>query len=250
MNFLLVNDDGIEAEGIKALASALAKQGNVYVCAPNTQQSGKSHSITLEEKIIVKQVEFPDAQLAWITSGTPSDCTKVGLQMCEKNCIDVDMVFSGINMGSNLGTDTIYSGTVGAAMEAAMKGYKAVAVSVNGHHAKHFDGACKVATDIIDYINKEVPSNIIININSPDKPLGEIKGVKAARLGTGFFEDKFVNVGGEHYKLKGVIPNHKEADDELDLFHNAHDYITLTPLRFDFTDYEYLDRVKDWRIDL
>ncbi len=250
MNFLLVNDDGIHADGIKALAKALSEVGDVYICAPSTQQSGKSHSITLDEEIFVSSVEFPCAKMAWMVSGTPSDCAKVGIQMCEAKGIEPDIVYSGINMGSNLGTDTVYSGTVGAALEGAMRGYKAIAVSVNDRDSSHFDGACRVAVALIDYAKKKLAPKTIININSPNKPFKEIKGVKLTKLGPGYFNDGFVNVENDRYKLKGHIPDHKENEDDVDVFHNACDYITITPLRVDLTDYDELEKLNDWRIDI
>ena len=250
MNFLLVNDDGIHADGIKALAKAMSEVGDVYVCAPSTQQSGKSHSITLDEEIFVRPIEFPCAKMAWMVSGTPSDCTKLGIQMCEANGIELDIVYSGINMGSNLGTDTVYSGTVGAALEATMRGYKAVAVSVNDRDSSHFDGACRAAIALIDYAKNELAPKTILNINSPNKPVEELKGIKLSKLGPGYFNDGFVHVEDDRYKLKGHIPDHKENKDDVDVFHNACDYITITPLRVDLTDYDELEKLMDWRIDI
>ena len=141
MNILVVNDDGINAAGINKLVQALSRVADVYVFAPDGQRSAKSHSLTLTDCVYMTPVDFPGAVKAYTLSGTPADCTKFGLQLLEDEGIRVDMVYSGINMGSNLGRDTLYSGTIGAAAEAALDGYKAVAVSVDSHTPTYFE-AC------------------------------------------------------------------------------------------------------------
>ena len=122
IHILVSNDDGIRATGITALIKALSsREGvNVYVCAPDGQRSGNSQSISLNGTVYVSEVKVDGAKLAWQTSGTPADCVKIGLQKCEELGLEIDMVFAGINMGSNVGKDTLYSGTVGAAKEAAV----------------------------------------------------------------------------------------------------------------------------------
>ena len=249
MNFLIVNDDGIASEGIIALAEALSKHGDIYVCAPDNQQSGKSHSITLMGSIFVEEEDFPNAKKAWRVNGTPADCTKVGVQMCRRYNIDLDIIFSGINKGSNLGSDTLYSGTVGAAMEGVLLGFRAIAVSVNGHEASHFDAACDLAIQAIPHV-MELEPGLVININTPDKPREEIKGIVYAPLGPSYFDDGFTLKEGNEYHLEGIIPDFKHLGTSVDIGANYLGYATITPLKPDFTDREMLEKIPEWRFTI
>ena len=117
MNILVANDDGIKARGIYELVRALSEKADIYVCAPDSQRSASGHGITVSKPITLEETEFDNAKLAFKISGTPADCVKIGMKILEQRNIKIDMVFSGINHGSNLGTDTLYSGTVSAAIE-------------------------------------------------------------------------------------------------------------------------------------
>lgn len=249
MNFLIVNDDGIDSNGIRALADALATQGDIYVSAPAKQQSGKSQSITFMEAIEVEEVEFSGAKKAWKVHGTPADCSKIGLQLCEEMGTPIDLVFSGINQGSNLGTDTLYSGTVGAAMEAILHGVRAVAVSVGNHDAKHFDVACDLAVQVIPIVMWMDPS-VVININTPDLPRNQVKGIKYAALGPSFFLDGFVYKEGTTYQLEGHVPDYSHLGEALDVGANSLGYATITPLRPDHTDHEFLAKMAEWDLTI
>ncbi len=249
MNFLLVNDDGIRAEGIFELAQALADHGTLFLCAPDRQQSGKSHSITLTDTIEVYEADFPGAERAWHVNGTPADCTKIGLQMAEKYGVQIDIVFSGINKGSNLGMDTLYSGTVGAAMEAALQGVRAVAVSVNGHDCTNFDAACHLAIQCIPKV-MEMEPGYVININCPDLPREEIKGVRYATLGPSYFVDGFVLQDGNQYKLEGSIPDYSHLGEGVDVGANTLGYATVTPIQPDLTAWNEMKRVSNWGLKL
>lgn len=250
MNVLAVNDDGIFSPGFRALVSALSEKADVYVCAPDGQRSAKSHSITLGETVTVEKVDFPGAKMAYMTGGTPADCTKIGLQFFEEAGIHIDMVYSGINMGSNLGRDTLYSGTVGAAAEASLSGYHAVAVSVDDHRAVHFDTAGKLAVQVMDLIYGKMDPSIVININTPNLPAEKIKGVRFARLGDRFYDDKFRHVEGNRYELSGEPSDCSHLTEDFDVTALYNGYAVITPLQFDFTDRENLKRVKDWKISL
>ena len=246
MNFLLINDDGIEEKGIRILAKTLKDHGKVYVCAPEKQQSGKSHSITLEGPFHIREVDFPGAEKAYVTSGTPSDCTRIGVQFLREMGIEPDIVYSGINLGCNLGADTLYSGTVGAAMEAALMGCHGISVSVNGHHATHFDAACRLAVQAIDHVVHELPTNIVLNINTPDLPAEEIRGVMTARLGESFYRDHFELVQGGEYKLVGLERDQTHLGEDIDVNLNRQHYATVTPLLCDFTEHRLLSLVREW----
>ena len=249
MNFLIVNDDGIFAEGIKALAHALASEGNVFVSAPARQQSGKSQSITFLESIEAEEVDFPGVNKAWKVDGTPADCTKLGLQLSEEEGFKIDIVFSGINHGSNLGTDTLYSGTIGAAMEAILNGTRAVAVSVGDHEASYFEVACDLAVQVIPIVMWMDP-NVVISINTPNAPREKIKGIKYAALGPGFFLDRFVYKEGNTYQLEGHVPDYSSLGEALDVGASSLGYATVTPLIPDRTDYELLAKMKEWDLTI
>lgn len=246
MNILVVNDDGIDSPGIAALVKALSTRADVYVFAPADQQSAKSQSLTLRKEIYADFIDFPYAKKACKVKGTPADCTKLGLQLCKADGIKIDMVYTGINLGSNLGKDTVYSGTVGAAMEAAMDGYQAVAVSVDSHHAHIFDGACELALQVMDYVYGKVPASTVINLNVPHVPKEEIKGVKLTVLGPRYYDDEFKLQDNGGYVLEGGDPVFDHTDESWDIGANDRGYASITPLSFDYTDEHNLDLLKDW----
>jgi len=250
MNILVVNDDGIKAPGIRALVDALTKVADVYVCAPDGQRSAKSHSITLGDSVLIQAVDFPGAKAALQTSGTPADCTKIGLQFFEEEGISIDMVYSGMNMGSNLGWDTLYSGTVGAAAEAAMSGIQAVAVSVASHEAKHFEAAGQLAVSVIEKVYGKLDPSVVLNINVPDLPKEEIKGVRVVPLGSRYYDDKFHLGADGRYSLSGNPADYSHVTEEVDVTAVHGDYATITPLQFDFTDKRNLETVREWNIKL
>ena len=249
MNFLLVNDDGIESRGIRELANTLSQHGNIFVSAPARQQSGKSQSITFTESIEVEPIEYEGAMMAWKVHGTPADCTKLGLQLCALEGHEIDIVFSGINHGSNLGTDTLYSGTVGAAMEAVLQGKRGVAVSVGDHNPIHFDAACDLTAQIVPIVMWMEPT-VVLNINVPDLPREDIKGLRYASLGPNFFLDGFVYKEGNTYQLEGHVPDFSHMGEALDVGANSLGYATITPLKPDHTDHELLAKMGEWDLVL
>ncbi len=140
------------------------------------------------------------------------------------------MVYSGINFGSNLGMDTLYSGTVGAAMEGALTGVHSVAVSVDSHEARHFDVACELALDVMSFVRTKTSPATVLNINVPDQPREKIKGIRFTRLGGRYYRDIFVPSEGGGYKMEGA-PD-AVADDRklLDVTALAEGYASITPL--------------------
>ena len=243
MNILVVNDDGIQSPGINNLVQALSKVADVYVCAPDGQRSAKSHSITLNDKVYVTPALMPGAKEAYMTTGTPADCTKIGLQFFEEAGIHMDLVYSGINIGSNLGRDTLYSGTIGAAAEAALSGYKAVAVSVDSHQATHFDRACEMAVSAMSFACEKMEAGLVLSINVPDIPAEDIKGTRIATLGPRYYDDKFYESEDGGYQLSGE-PNFVCHDERADSNLISQGYATVTLLQFDFTAYDKLKELE------
>lgn len=241
MNILISNDDGIEAEGIKRLAEALSERADVYIAAPRTQMSAAAHSITMRKDITVERTTFENAEGAIMIDGTPADCVKIGMRVFKEDGIDIGMVFSGINHGGNLGTDTLYSGTVSAAIEGNLCGVPACAVSVCSSAACHFDLACELALKTLAKY-PTLDNLTTININVPNVPREEVTGVKVCRLGIreydNWFDREETEDGLPKFRYSGapVVYNSKNTD--IDVIAMQEGYATITPLFFDLTNHE------------
>ena len=250
---MVVNDDGITSRGLRALVEALGTVANIYVSAPDGQKSGASQSITITEPIRVYDFDYPGAEAAFAVGGTPTDCTKVGLQFYREQGIEMDMVYSGINIGSNFGKDTLYSGTIGAAMEAALSNVRSVAVSVDSHSATHFEAACDVALQVIDKSMNELTPDIMLNINAPDIPPEEVKGIRYTALGNRFYIDSFIPVEseeGDSYMLDGAPLDLHDIEEIYDVTATWDNYVSITPMHFDYTAHDYIKKVASWGLNL
>lgn len=252
MRILVANDDGINARGIKELVSALTEVADVYVCAPETQRSGFAHALSTSVPIHLVEVPFEGAEVAFSCSGTPADCVKVGLRVLRARGIDIDMVFSGINSGSNLGTDTLYSGTVGAAIEGNIGGLPAVAVSVDTHEATHFEYAKKLAVSAVDKAFGKIPSNMVLNINVPNVPEEEVLGLKYTILGDREYDEKITPEEAAKseitYRYGGVPLMGDGLPETIDVIAHQNGYATITPLQRDLTYYGKVEEIKNWGI--
>ncbi|WP_425448669.1 5'/3'-nucleotidase SurE [Dethiothermospora halolimnae] len=253
LNILVTNDDGINAIGIKKLAKSLKKIAKVIVIAPDRERSATGHAITMHQPLRVdKATDFPDDIEAWSISGTPSDCVKIGIETIMAN--KPDLVVSGINNGPNLGTDVIYSGTVSAAIEGAIHGIPSLAMSIAGIKGEiNYEGAasysCKLARLILD--NKEQES-IILNANIPSIGYKDIKGIKLTELGNRRYNNSFVKredpMGKNYYWLAGSLIE-LENKDVSDVEAIKEGFVSITPLHFDLTDYDLIERMKKWNFD-
>ncbi len=255
MNILITNDDGIDAIGIKELVKAMSQCGDVYVVAPHGQRSASSHALSLRTDIIVKEVEFENAKKAYECTGTPADCAKLGLYFLGNKGIKIDAVYSGINLGANLANDTMYSGTVSAAAEGLMVGLPAVAVSVCSHDATHFETACKLAKDVLAMVMEAKGKMGVISINTPDLPASEIKGVKVARLGKieydRWFEEVEESVDGQiTYRYTGEPLPPKDLDPDMDVVLTREGYATISAIKYDLNDYESMEVIKKWELNV
>lgn len=252
MNILIANDDGIWADGIRALTDALSEVANVYVCAPDSQRSAAGHGMSMSKPLYAEEVEYDKAEKAYAVSGTPADCVKLGLKLLAKDGVKIDMIYSGINMGSNLGTDLIYSGTVAAAIEGAMNGYPSIAVSVDSHEASHFELACELAVSAFKNAYTKMDPSVILNINTPDLPKDEIKGVRFTRMGRReyyeHFDEKIDENGRTQYWYGGDRVIYEGLPDDIDVIANQEGYASISPIQFDMTAYNYVDKIKGWGI--
>ena len=192
---LLSNDDGIHAPGIHILAKALAEVAQVVIIAPHRERSAHSHFLTVSDPLRVEKLSpLPYASDIYEVSGTPVDCVKLGLDSILSK--KPDWIFSGINRGGNLGTDVLYSGTVAAAMEGAIQGYKAMAFSSHGpgkgDSELHYETAASLAKTLFENQAKiDLPIHKMINVNVPAIPLDKLKGVRSAFLGRRIYKDTY-----------------------------------------------------------
>ncbi len=253
MNILVANDDGIQARGIKELVKALSQIAKVYVCAPESQRSASGHGITVSKPITIEEAEFENAEYALKISGTPADCVKIGMRVLEQKGIKVDMVFSGINHGGNLGTDTLYSGTVSAAVEGTLLGVPSAAVSVNSHEAEHFEYACELAVEAVKKAYGKMPASTVLNINTPNLPKEKIKGLRFTTLGKRQYKEVFVPVemedGRTGYMYTGDPVVYDGLPETIDVIADQEGYASITPLKSDLTDYKLAEEITEWRID-
>lgn len=253
MKILVANDDGIRAEGIYQLVRALSSVADIYVCAPHVQRSASGHSISIGVPLKIEEVPFDYAKLALEISGTPADCVKLGLKVLESKDIKIDMVFAGINHGGNLGTDTLYSGTVSAAIEGAFNGIPSVAISVNSHFPKNFEYACDLAVKTLKRVYGKLDCDTILNINVPDLPTDQLKGLKFTRLGKREYENWFREekneAGTNEYWYAGIPIIYENLEEDIDVISMQDGYASITPLHYDLTSHKLLVDLKKWGIE-
>lgn len=253
LKILVANDDGIRAEGIYRLVKALSAEAEIFVCAPHIQRSASGHSISIGSPLKTREVAFDHAAYALEIEGTPADCVKLGLNLLQNQGISIDMVFSGINHGGNLGTDTLYSGTVSAAIEGAFNGIPSVAVSVNDHFPKHFEYACELALKTLRSAYGRLDSSTVLNLNVPNLPTEEIKGLKFTRLGKreyeNWFSEKHNEEGHKEYWYSGIPVFYPELPEDIDVRTMQEGYASITPLHYDLTSHRLIEDIKKWGIE-
>lgn len=245
-NILVVNDDGVYGAGLKPLARALGQLGRVVVVVPERERSAASHAITLHKPIRVRKLE-PNF---YIMNGTPADCTRFGvIAMMKEKC---DLVVSGINHGANLGADTMYSGTVGAAKEACMLGIPALAVSVTTKEEKpHFDTAARMAVVVArEMLNRGLPQHTLLNVNVPNHPWRSLKAVLVTTLGRRIYgralSPRTDPRGQTYYWMAGAVPR-GVAEPGSDIAAIEAGKVSVTPLKLYLTDDAFLPDLRRWR---
>ncbi len=247
MLVLVSNDDGIHAEGIKELIRALQEDKNntVYVVAPDRERSATGHKITMHRPLRVKDWDFGDLKASgWAVDGTPADCVKLGLEALLPE--PPDIVISGINQGPNLGTDVLYSGTVSAAIEGIINGIPAVAISLASYEYKNFSHAATFIKKLLPVIEKALPPKTLLNINVPPcRP----KGIKVTRLGhrryVNIFDRRVDPRGRVYFWMAGEPFDVDEDDPQTDLWAIKEGYISITPVHFDLTNFNFISRLKE-----
>lgn len=244
---LLTNDDGIHAPGLEALERiARALSDDVWVAAPETEQSATSHSLTLRRPLRIRHL----GPQRYTIDGTPTDCVLIAVKkiMAER---PPDLVLSGINHGANLGEDVTYSGTVAAAMEAALLGYPAIALSLlrRGDHEHRWDSAEHHAASLLRRLTGLTwPRDVLMNVNFPDVPAEEVRGVRVCRQGRRDVDTQVIDgsdPSGRPYVWVGNYMSDETSQTGSDLAALAEDAISVTPLHLDLTHGETLDRLSE-----
>ena len=236
MRILVTNDDGIDAEGIKILASWARKLGEVTVSAPKMQQSAKSHAINFHDHIEVHKVPYIDGVIAYVVDSTPVDSVRFATLGLDTH---YDIVLSGVNKGFNMGEDILYSGTMGNVFEASLRGYKGIAFSTD---PTDFAEAEKRLDEIYDYFVKHdlLSHNDIYNVNIPLNS----KGIKWTKQGGAYFTDQFVKIDDTHYHQQGYSIYRLDHDYTLDTHAVMNGYISVTPMSTRRDNVSVFDKLK------
>lgn len=247
---LLTNDDGINAPGLRILAEETAKIGDVVVIAPESERSAVGHGITLNRPLRAARVHRGKRLFGYAVDGTPADCVKLAVKSLLAR--RPDLVVSGINPGPNAGINVIYSGTVSAAVEAAIMGLPALAVSLDSFTAAEFVPAARVARCLAEVVlQRGLPPGVLLNCNVPALPLEKIKGIKITRQGTAGYREvieKRVDPRGRDYFWLGGDLEFTREGDGTDSRALAGGWVSVTPLRYDLTDGDALKVLEGWGI--
>lgn len=252
MRILISNDDGINADGINALRESLEKLEiitEIYVAAPDRERSAIGHGITMHRPLRVKEISYPgNKSKGWSVDGTPADCVKLALE--DLLPAPPVLVVAGINQGSNLGTDVLYSGTVSAAVEGVVNGFPAVAFSLTSFKKHDFTEAAAFAARLVPVVLAEgMEPGTLINVNVPP---GKPRGIKVTRLG----QRRYINIfdkrtdprGRDYYWMAGEPLELDDNAPDTDVAACREGYIAVTPVKIDLTQHDFIARVKNWRI--
>jgi len=252
MRILLTNDDGINADGLHALYKELRKIGNVLVVAPETEQSSVGHGVTLAKPISCRKIKKNNKAFGYAVTGTPADCVKLAAGLIFKK--KPDIVVSGINLGSNDGCSVYYSGTVAAAREGAMMGIPSFAISLDTYAKPDFRFAAQCGRKIASFLlSINVPTGTFLNVNVPNIKSSQIKGTIITTQGMVPIQAKFKrNAKPEfdgNYWMTGKLPPQKN-DLSVDTYALRKNYVTITPVKSDSTDYNYLYDMQSRKINI
>ncbi|NIM28707.1 MAG: 5'/3'-nucleotidase SurE [Gammaproteobacteria bacterium] len=244
MKILLSNDDGYQSRGIRCLADALVARGQVHVVAPERDRSGASNSLTLDLPLRPRTAENGFIYV----DGTPTDCVHLAITGLLEE--EPDIVVSGINAGANLGDDVIYSGTVAAAMEGRFLGLPAIAVSLVANGSDHYETAAGVVLAILEeMLSSPMPGDTILNINVPDVPLSQLKGLEVTRLGQRHKAEpviRSVDPRGESIYWVGPPGGEQDAGPGTDFYAVRAGYASITPLQVDLTRHRSMAEMAEW----
>ena len=244
MRILLSNDDGYFAPGLAALAEALDGLGEVVVVAPEQNRSGASNSLTLDRPLLLKKA----ATGFHFVNGTPTDCVHLAVTgMLDKL---PDIIVSGINLGANMGDDTIYSGTVAAATEGYLLGIPSIAISMTSFEGNNFASAGRVARELVErFIRNPISEPVLLNVNVPDIPYSDLKGTEVTRLGRRHKAEPVVKMQSprnETVYWVGAAGAAADAGPGTDFNAVERGFVSVTPLQIDLTHSAQLSQINQW----
>lgn len=247
---LVVNDDGITAPGIQALISFVKEFGEVIVVAPDSAQSGMGHAITINSTLRLNKHENKHGVEAYSCSGTPVDCVKFGTKVVA-NDRKIDLIVSGINHGTNSSINVIYSGTMSAAVEGSLEGVPSVGFSLDNHSLDADFSSCEAVVKKVvnQLLTQPIGKGYSLNVNIPNVPKEEIKGIKVCRQAKAYWDETFDERkdpnGGSYYWLTGEFV-YQDKGEDTDIWALRNSYVSIVPTKFDLTDYDAVDLLKNW----
>jgi 5'-nucleotidase len=249
---LVTNDDGISAAGIKALVDVVVELGEVVVIAPDKPQSGMGHAITINSTLRINREKTHPVAEQYNSSGTPVDCVKLAINKILTR--KPDLIVSGINHGSNMSINVIYSGTMSAAVEGALEGVPSIGFSLCDHS---IDADFSVAKKYVDHICRAVLKNGLaegtcLNVNIPKAKEDEIKGIRICRQGKANWieelDERLDPSGNPYYWLTGKFMNFEEGKEDTDVWALDNNYVSVVPVQFDMTAHHTIAGLKDWKL--
>jgi 5'-nucleotidase len=248
---LVTNDDGIGAPGLLALSQSLEAIGDIFIVAPATERSAVGHAITLSDPLRVFDFHRNGRLYGYAVNGTPADCVKIAYWALLKR--KPDLVVSGINLGINTGINTIYSGTVSAATEGAILGIPSFAISLATFQDPDFGYASKFAQKLAGILlKKELPKGICLSVNIPACAENQIRGVSVTRQGQAVFREKFDKRTDPHGRIYYWLTGQKiDQEKSIDVDDGAvqANYVSVTPVHYDLTHYDFLNTLEKWNLD-
>ncbi|MSR23061.1 MAG: 5'/3'-nucleotidase SurE [Gemmatimonadetes bacterium] len=250
MRILCTNDDGFMATGLRVLASAALRIGQVTVVAPDREQSATSHSLTLHHPLRSRRTS--DGTL--VVDGTPTDCVILAVNALMED--RPQFCLSGVNHGQNLGDDVLYSGTVAAAMEAVVLGIPSVAISYAGPDFESIEGWEPKLSDLLVQLltgRPDFPASTLLNVNLPPLPPDEVHGVRITSLGERRYSDSLTRAkdpSGREYFWIGGGATHWKGRPDSDFRAVDEGYISVTPLHLDLTNYDLIEELQGWKLEL
>ncbi len=251
-HILVTNDDGVDAPGLLALVHGLASAGRLTVLAPDKNWSASGHVKTMHRPLRVREARLSDGTAALAADGAPSDCVALAVLGLVEG--PIDLVVSGINPHANVGHDVTYSGTVTAAMEAAISGLAAMAVSLdtpeNSHGERDYASAARVAALLArQVLDRGLPPGVLLNVNVPSRPLAALRGLTFTRQGLRLYRDALVRRedprGRPYYWIGGEAPTGVE-EEGTDFWALAQGFVSVTPLQLDLTAHAHLQTFEAW----
>jgi 5'-nucleotidase len=244
----LTNDDSYRSKGFAAAIEIARQFGRVIAIAPDTTQSGMSQAITIYNPLYLRKVREEEDVLVYSLNGTPVDCVKMAFDHFFKE-EKIDLVISGINHGSNAAVNVLYSGTMGAAIEGAFYDIPSIGLSLTDHDLDaDFEGAVHYGTKIVESVlSNEIPKPLCLNVNIPNIPCGEIKGIRLSRQTRGYWREEFYKRtdphGRDYFWLTGAFSNAEPESQDTDEWALANGYVSVVPVQVDLTAYKQMEQL-------